>query len=200
MRETNSKNTKNWPKNYIFVAEKGWNWAKKLRVPKANLGRVLNVHGLISNSQLNWKESYARNELKKWKRRPKKPIFGTVRGWKGTEKSRLQKGVTKAPTKCRYIPNFKFTAQFDGEKEEEQVFYKVKILIFEAHYNHENWKKASRSDVVSLTPNVGKKSSIGVKIRDPQKANLGPLLNVHPQFQLTSSNLKVSYARDKYKK
>ena len=56
--------------------------------------------------------------------------------------------------------------------------------MFVTYYNRENWKKGS----------------MGVKRRDPQKAPLGPLLNVHTQFQLTDPNLEVSYARSKLKK
>ena len=37
---------------------------------------------------------------------------------------------------------------------------------------------------------MGEKGSIGIKSRDPQKAYLGLLLNVHTQFQLTTSNLE----------
>ena len=55
-------------------------------------------------------------------------------------------------------------------------------------------------DVFFLIPIVGEKDSRGVKSRDLQKAHLGPLLNVHTQFRLPSSNLEVSYAKNKLKK
>ena len=43
-------------------------------------------------------------------------------------------------------------------------------------------------------PKLSKKSLMGVKSRGPQKAHLGPLLDVHTQFQLNNSNLEMSYA------
>ena len=63
-------------------------------------------------------------------------------------------------------------------------------------------KKVTLCDVFLLISRVCEKGSTRVKSRDlpPQKAHLGPLLNVRTQFQLPNSNLKVIYARNKLKK
>ena len=83
-----------------------------------------------------------------------------------------------------YIIHFKFLAQFVGELCEEQTQEMIEM-------------KKTRPKTTSLgLRGVEMKS----KSRDPQKANLGHLLNIHTEFQLTSSNLEVSYARNKLKK
>ena len=55
-------------------------------------------------------------------------------------------------------------------------------------------------DAFFLIPDVSKKWFNSGTSWDPQKAHLGSLLNVHTQFQLTSPNLEVRYARNKLKK
>ena len=44
----------------------------------------------------------------------------------GLESPDLPKGTSRVPTKCRYIYNFIFLAQFGGEIGEEQHFFEVK--------------------------------------------------------------------------
>ena len=78
----------------VGVDKKGSMGIKSRDTQKAHLGPLLNVPTyLVSATQLNLEGSYARNKLRKDRKRPKNYFFRAVTGWNGDEKSRPQKNT-----------------------------------------------------------------------------------------------------------